>query len=574
MADLFLSYARADRDVAERLATALEAAGYSVWWDRHIAGGSEFALDIERELADSDVVLVAWSAAARASSWVKDEATVGQESGKLVPLVLDAHLPPLGFRQYHAIDFSAWDGNPAAGAFRALLSAIEARRRGEAPEPVQPPAAPPTGKPTTRPWRWLLPALVLAVLAYALLSAFRGEDGGTAEPVAADATPRLAVASLKARGQGEPEEFAAALTESIASGLSRFPHLHVVTRETGSPNPQPDAAYVLEGALVRAGPTLRLTVQLFKTASGEQVWGERYDRPFSENSMLAVQDDLTGSVVASVADSFGALMRDLSATVDQKAPETMTPYEAVLRHLIYRQRLGPVEHQVTRAALEHAASIAPADSNVQAALAAMYVEEYKHSYNPTPGSLDRALVVARKAITLEPDNAFANFVLAETQYFRRDLGAFRASAERAIQLNPYDSDSMAMIGILMCYGGSWERGVELSRRAMALNPNHPGWYRFGIAFEQLRREDYAAALETAQRINLPQYFSDPYVRAVAHAYLGNTREAAAARDEFIALWPRENFGEFQEKHLQRWFYASPELVELTLEGLRRVGLEE
>jgi len=50
MADIFISYARADRDKVERLAAALTSEGYSVWWDRHIAGGSEFSEEIEKEL--------------------------------------------------------------------------------------------------------------------------------------------------------------------------------------------------------------------------------------------------------------------------------------------------------------------------------------------------------------------------------------------------------------------------------------------------------------------------------------------------------------------------------------------
>ena len=50
MADIFISYAREDRAIAERLASAIEASGKSVWWDRHIKGGSQFSKDIEREL--------------------------------------------------------------------------------------------------------------------------------------------------------------------------------------------------------------------------------------------------------------------------------------------------------------------------------------------------------------------------------------------------------------------------------------------------------------------------------------------------------------------------------------------
>ena len=50
MSDIFIGYARRDRETIQKLAAAIEAAGYSVWWDRNIVGGAEFSQDIEREL--------------------------------------------------------------------------------------------------------------------------------------------------------------------------------------------------------------------------------------------------------------------------------------------------------------------------------------------------------------------------------------------------------------------------------------------------------------------------------------------------------------------------------------------
>ena len=50
MADLFISYSREDRDLIQSLAEALQAAELSVWWDRNIGGGAEFARAIETEL--------------------------------------------------------------------------------------------------------------------------------------------------------------------------------------------------------------------------------------------------------------------------------------------------------------------------------------------------------------------------------------------------------------------------------------------------------------------------------------------------------------------------------------------
>ena len=127
LADLFISYARTDRGLIEKLAQQLEASDYSVWWDRHIVGGDDFSARIEQELAAAGAVVVAWSAAGSASRWVKDEAAFAAEHGKLVAISLDGSIPPMGFRQYHAIDLSADPENFGGSAFEALEQAIATR---------------------------------------------------------------------------------------------------------------------------------------------------------------------------------------------------------------------------------------------------------------------------------------------------------------------------------------------------------------------------------------------------------------------------------------------------------------
>ena len=61
MADVFISYAREDRPAAQLLARALEAGGRSVWWDREILPGKDFAELIGAELARAKAVVVIWS---------------------------------------------------------------------------------------------------------------------------------------------------------------------------------------------------------------------------------------------------------------------------------------------------------------------------------------------------------------------------------------------------------------------------------------------------------------------------------------------------------------------------------
>lgn len=592
MADIFIGYASRNRETIERLADAIEAAGYTVWWDRQIVGGAEFSKDIERELDAAKAVIIAWSEAASESPWVKDEAAVARDQGKLVPVSLDAGIPPMGFRQYQAVDFSGWNGRADHRALKDVLRGIEARLSGVEPQPASHPATHTTTSPASKTSkRRILVAGAFAmamVVAYAALQ-FRNpatESARSAEPAGeqaapdaiaqgADTEPRIAVAPIRVRGTDpQLEDFAASLGEDIASGLSRFSYLLVSSQIPAPEQPVMGAAYLLEGTLRRSGDTLRLSTQLLNVANGQQVWGETFDRSFDATTVLETQDDLTDRVVASVADPYGALMRDLSRAVVLKTPEQMTPYETILRHFIYRQRIGAEDHLETRAALERGVEQAPGNADVWASLAAIYAEEYKHEFNPRPDSLERALEAARKAVDLEPDNAYANFALAEVHFFSQDVGAFRAAAERAIALNPRDSDAMAMIGIMVGYTGDWTRSVELTTRAMGLNATHPGWYRFNILFNEYRQQHYAEALAQAERINMPDYFADPYARAMTHAQLGNSKEAQKALDEFRALWPGVNLHYLRESHLNKWFYAQPDLIELCVDGLRKAGLEE
>jgi hypothetical protein len=97
--DVFISYANEDRERALTLAVALQAHGWSVWWDRDIIAGQTFDRVIEQELAAAKSVVVLWSRNSVLSEWVKNEAAVAAERGVLVPALIDPVRLPLEFRR-------------------------------------------------------------------------------------------------------------------------------------------------------------------------------------------------------------------------------------------------------------------------------------------------------------------------------------------------------------------------------------------------------------------------------------------------------------------------------------------
>ena len=81
MADVFISYARVDKARVAPLVAAIEAEGWSVWWDPEISAGQLFDDQIEAELAAARCVLVVWTPASVASRWVRGEAREAADRG-------------------------------------------------------------------------------------------------------------------------------------------------------------------------------------------------------------------------------------------------------------------------------------------------------------------------------------------------------------------------------------------------------------------------------------------------------------------------------------------------------------
>jgi hypothetical protein len=124
MADIFLSYARGDRDFARTLARCLAGEGWSVWWDDGIETGRSFPLVIGQELSAARCVVVLWSKNSVRSSWVAEEAEDGRQRGIILPIKIDEAPIPIGFRLVQTASLLGWDGKSASQPFRDLAERL------------------------------------------------------------------------------------------------------------------------------------------------------------------------------------------------------------------------------------------------------------------------------------------------------------------------------------------------------------------------------------------------------------------------------------------------------------------
>lgn len=197
MVDVFISYSRTNEGVVARLAEAVKAEGYSVWWDAELPPHLSYGDVITEKIGQAKAAIVVWSRAAAASEWVRAEADVARNQKKLIQVSVDDAMPPLPFNQIQFAPIGDWQGEPDHFGWRKVKASLTALcgARGEGaatpvPPPLRPAAPPPPPAPSPLPppaaparSNLLVPALlgllVLLVGAAVYLLLVRDGGGGT-----------------------------------------------------------------------------------------------------------------------------------------------------------------------------------------------------------------------------------------------------------------------------------------------------------------------------------------------------------------------------------------------------------
>jgi TIR domain-containing protein len=239
MNDVFVSYARPDRPLAERLAAILERRGWSVWWDRKLLGGDAFSQEIEKALDESRCVIVLWSSSSVGSAWVNNEAAEGAKRHVLLPIQIDRAAIPLGFRHLHALplnlahDLSQRDANELFAAVDRILSRAPATERDEGQRSYRTATAPQrsSGLTHTARLRWAMYIAVSAALIVGLASYVRSR-------------------ALQTRDVPQSSVDATRPSEPIPDGTApRTPPVPGPSRPEGSKNPSVTATVSNEGTI-------------------------------------------------------------------------------------------------------------------------------------------------------------------------------------------------------------------------------------------------------------------------------------------------------------------------------------
>ena len=347
--------------------------------------------------------------------------------------------------------------------------------------------------------------------------------------------PSLAVSPFVNLGDPEDVHFADGLMIALTIQLMTIPGLDVISENsTLGYRDQPRSAqqighelgvrFVLEGAVQRSGPRVRVLTQLVDVAESATVWADRFEADFSD--VFAAQDDIVAKIVETLDIE---IVGDLAHTYrDELDSESV---EIVYRGLHEMAKSTPDSLRRANGLFEELIERSP-DAARGYALSA-----WVHFWAAFTGKAEdpdrqyrQAKELAQAAIDRGDTTGLGHLVLAHVLVLEHDWEGALAAALQATERRPACDVTFGVAASVMRYLGRWEEAVDMASRAIRLSPFMSDWYRAVLANAYFVGEDYEIAAETAEGVvagdedNLEALLT----LAAAQAALGQSRHAAAA----------------------------------------------
>jgi TolB-like protein/DNA-binding winged helix-turn-helix (wHTH) protein/Tfp pilus assembly protein PilF len=381
----------------------------------------------------------------------------------------------------------------------------------------------------------------------------------------------LAVLPFRTLGAGASEEyFTDGMTDAVTTELAKVGVPRVISetsvaqfKDTKKSVPEIARALsvdaIVEGAVLRDGDEVRITVQLIRGDTDRHVWAESYQRPVKD--ILALQNEVALGVARAIK-----LELSPGAAVQRTSPKPVNAeaYEAYLKGRYFMQKR---DESALRAKdyFERAIQLDPGYAPAYAGLSDFYVLTL-----PPKEALPKAKEYAQQALKLDsnlPDSHISlayiyfyddwNWPAADQEFKRAislapglagshrwyaiylaALGRFAeatANAQRAEDLDPLSVSAHDAAAIVASCIGQYERSIAEGRKIIELDANDPRAY-LDMATGHSQKGMYAEALQDTEK-GLALSHRDPFFLSMAayvYGRLGNIKQATELVDEMRA----------------------------------------
>lgn len=438
------------------------------------------------------------------------------------------------------------------------------------PEPAQDVAPPmafdaPSGRKSAR---WVMLAS-LAALSFgaglALVLAFLlwpSPDSGSRPPPKITRAPDMLLLPVK-KSTDSPPGLDQSVDQVLGDALHRSWVVNVQSRENANDLGGDAFAYRLQAVLAGpGGEDLYLT--LWNNRTGQHVW--------TDHIHLTGQESTLGQAlrlpVANIIGSFGAI----AAQERQRYGTRIAPgYSCLLKNAELRMGFSQADLEASSRCLRQTLAAQPAFPTALAASAGLNYRLAIVRPDQAASLRERARAQVRQALLLNPYAADVQIVSAALEAAEGRCALAKMQGLRAIELNPYEPEYHAFLGLLLfqCGEADHENHLIVARQ---MNPQLPAFFSLPVIAAMGERGQGQEALRLALHLPTasgPQMPLYSITLALAHAHGG---DRARARQYWGQLaGSRENAGK-TAREILRNLPVNSHLAEVTGNSLLRAGV--
>src|SRR6266404_1297669 len=336
------------------------------------------------------------------------------------------------------------------------------------------------------------------------------------------------------------------MAETLINSLSQLPNLSVKARSSvfrykgKEVDPQTvgkelNVQAILNGRVLQRGDDLTLYLSLVDTRTGNQIWGEQYNR--KQADLISLQNEIGRDVLAK-------LRTKLSGADEQKVAKNFTQnaeaYQLYLQGRFFANKRTP---QSIQKAIEYYQQAIEKDPNYALGYAGLSDGYGLLAYYvgaPAPQALSKAREAALRALLLDDNLAEAHnalgFVLAMADF---DYEGAEREYKRALELNPNFTQAHQNLGVMLSRIGRQPEGMAELHRALELEPLSTIVNRlYGEVLVFSRRYDDGLA-QLQKTVEMDPGFPTTY-SALTNVYrlMGRYAESVEAFAKFQELYDR------------------------------------
>jgi TolB-like protein/Tfp pilus assembly protein PilF len=306
--------------------------------------------------------------------------------------------------------------------------------------------------------------------------------------------------------------FATGFHDELLNQLAKIRDLNVIARTSvlryaGSSKSIPEIAAelkvgtVMEGSVQYAGGDVRVTTQLIDAATSAHLWSETYTRPFE--NIFEIETEIAMQIATALEAEFSlSEQQSIASQTGSRSAEALAIYVRAIERwqegIPTPDRFARVENDLNRVI-----DLDPSFVQPYAILADIYAERLftdlgtPENWQSQRNAISaRAEEFARTAIRLDPSYGYPHAVLGKIheQHWRDE--AAREEYERGWQLGSTDAETSIEYAWFCAKSGRFEDAVNAAERAIALDPNNSDIRsRAGTTFAMTGDLDRAIAIQ-------------------------------------------------------------------------------